>query len=209
MLAIPVCIVYIQLINPESLIKEFFLLKEFYLCAVFMLPATFATFAFGVNSSFIEKQITTPLSVFKILQGKFRFCSIISTLLFVVFLPSLFLEIKILELAAAFLFSVGFVFCGLFFTSLYSYKPFDIKASSFYNYQGNDAGSMFAPLLVLLVAFGFVALMYWLFNQTVTLITMSIVGIIFIATNRIWLKFIAQRFEETKYLRLERFNGDY
>jgi hypothetical protein len=207
MLAFPVCIVYPQFINPESLVKEFFLLKEFYLCAVFMLPATFATFTFGVNSSFIEKQITTPLSVFKILQGKFRFFSIVSICLFVAFLPSLFLEIKILELAAAFLFSVGFVFCGLFFTSLSSYKPFDIKASSFYNYQGsNDAGSVFVQVVVMLIVCGLVALIYLLFNQTVTLIMMSIVGIIFIATNRIWLKFIAQRFEETKYLRLERFN---
>jgi hypothetical protein len=185
---------------------EIFVIKECFLGGFFALPASFATFAFSSGTMFIEKQVITPLSVFKILQAKYRLYCIVSIVLFILFLPSLFLErIILIQLVAAFLFSVGFVFGGLFCSSLVSYKPFDIKASYFYNYQGVDAGSYFFPILVLIVAFGFIVLLYWLFNETVTLIVMSLIGLVFIATNRIWLKKISQCFEKTKYYRLERF----
>jgi hypothetical protein len=193
-----------QLAN-EGLIKEAFLFKEFFLWAIFALPANFATFAFSTNAAFIEKQIITPLSIFQLLQAKYRLYCIISIVLFILFLPTIFLGVKIMELVAAFLFSTGFAFFGLFCSSLLSYKPFDIKASSFYNYQGVDAATYFFPILVLIVAVGFTTLFYWLFNETITLIAMSLIGLVFIATNRIWLRKISKSFEKTKYYRLECF----
>ncbi|GHV57677.1 hypothetical protein FACS1894182_07150 [Bacteroidia bacterium] len=113
--------------------------------------------------------------------------------------------VKLIELVAAFLFAIGFGFFGLFCLSLLSYKPFDIKASSFFNYQGSDAGNYFVPMLLIIVGFGFIALFYWLFNETVTLIAMSVIGLVFISTNRIWLEKIGKSFEKTQYRRLERF----
>jgi hypothetical protein len=113
--------------------------------------------------------------------------------------------INLMELVSALLFAVGFGFWGLFYSSLLSYKPFDIKASYFINYQGFDASNYFFPLLLLAIALGFKALVYWLFNETITLIAMSIVGLVFISTNKIWLKIISKKFEKTKYYRLECF----
>jgi hypothetical protein len=190
---------------------EIFVVKECFLWAIFALPASFATFAFSTNATFIEKQLITPLSIFKILQAKYRLYCIVSILLFILFLPNLFLPnlflvgITLMQLVAAFLFSAGFVFWGLFYSSLLSYKPFDIKASYFYNYQGVDAGNYFFPILVIIVAFGFAALFYWLFNETITLIVLSLTGLDFIATKQKWLNFIAKKFEQTKYRRLEYF----
>jgi hypothetical protein len=193
-----------QLVNLGSL-TETFLIKEFFLWGLFAMPANFATFAFSANATFIEKQLIAPLSIFKILQAKYRFYCIGSIVLFILFLPSLFLGVKLIQLLAAFLFSAGFAFFWLFCSSLLSYKPFDIKASSFYNYQGVGAGSYFFPMLALVIGFGFMALFYWLFNETITLIAMSIIGLVFIATNRIWLEKISKSFEKTKYRRLECF----
>ncbi|GHT76186.1 hypothetical protein FACS189463_0770 [Bacteroidia bacterium] len=115
------------------------------------------------------------------------------------------LDVKFMELIAAFLFAVGFAFFGLFYSSLLSYKGFDIKASYFMNYQGADSGNYFFPMVVMLVGVGFIALFDWLSNEIITLIAMSFAGLIFIITNRIWLEKIGKSFEKTKYRRLECF----
>jgi hypothetical protein len=203
MLLLP-SMIYMHLAN-SSLQKETFLLKEFFLWAMFTLSANFATFAFSINAAFIEKQVIAPLSIFKILQAKYRFFCIVAIVLFILFLPSMFLGVKLMELLAAFLFAVGFGFFGLFLTSLSSYKPFNIKGSYFLNYQGFDVGNYLSPILVMAVAWGFTSLLYYLFNEIITLISMSLIGLVFILTNRIWLGIIGKKFEKTKYRRLERF----
>ncbi|GHT09541.1 hypothetical protein FACS189426_08280 [Bacteroidia bacterium] len=195
---------YIQLAD-STLLKECFVIKECFLWAIFTLPANFATLAFSINASFIEKQVIAPLSIFKILQAKYRLYCITSGVLFILFLPSLFLGIKLMQLVAAFLFSVGFAFGGLFYSSLFSYKPFNIKASYFANYQGFDAGNYFFPMLMVIVALGLLSLFYWFFNEIITLTAMSLTGLVFIATNRIWLGKIGKNFEKSKYHRLECF----
>jgi hypothetical protein len=204
MLLLIVVVIYMQLYNLDSR-KEFFLIQEFFLWALFVGSANFATWALNINAAFIEKQIIAPVPVFKLLQAKYRLFCIIASVLFIVFLSSMFLGVKLVELVAAFLFAVGFGFFGLFYSSLFSYKPFDIKASSFGNYQGTDAGNFLFPILVMIVSFAFVALFYWIFNEIITLIAMSVVGLVFIAANRIWLEKIGKSFERTKYYRLERF----
>jgi len=203
-------LVYMQLADQlqlaKSWLKGIFLFKEFLFWAVFTVPATnYAVLAFSMDATFIEKLVITRESIFQLLQAKYRLYSIISIVLFILFLPSMLWGIKFIELIAALLFSIGFVSFGLFWSSLVSYKPFDIKASYFYNFQGFDASNYFFPILVLIVASGFIAFFYWLFNETITLIAMSIIGIIFIVTNKIWLGKISKSFERTKYRRLERF----
>jgi hypothetical protein len=194
-------------LTNSTLLKEpgAFLIRECFLWIIFAIPANFATLAFSINATFIERQIIAPLPVFKILQAKYRLFCIVSVILFILFLPSIFSGIKLTELIAAFLFAAGFGFFGLFLTSLTSYKPFNVKASSFYNFQGFHASNYLSPLLVLMVGVCFTELFYWLFNETITLIAMSLTGIVFIATSRIWLEKISKSFEKTRYRRLERF----
>jgi hypothetical protein len=198
---------FMQLAN-SGFLKEFFLIKTFFLWAIFALPAGFATLAFSINASFIEKQLISPLPIFKILQAKYRLYCIVSFVLFILFLPSMFFGIKPMQLVATFLFSAGFLFFGLFYSSLLSYKPFDVKASYFANYQGFNAAGYFFSMLVMIVAFGFTALFYWIFNETITLIAISLIGLVFIATNRIWLGKIGKNFEKSKYYRLECFREE-
>ena len=121
------------------------------------------------------------------------------------FFPSVYLGVTLIELIASFLFSVGFVFFGLFYSSLFSYKPYNIKGSSFFNYQGFDIGNYFIPMILMIVAFGIIAFFFWFFNEKITLIAMSLIGVVFIATNKIWLEKISGNFEKNKYRRLEYF----
>lgn len=194
---------YLQLVNSNSL-KEFFI-KECFLWAVFLLPANLATFIFSINAWFIEKQLIAPLSIYKTVQAKYHLFAMMSILLFILFLPTMFFGIKLIELFAAFVYAIGFGFFGLFLTSLIPSKPFNISSNYFLNYQGIDLLNYLVPFLVILVSVGLMALFYWLFNETITLIAMQVIGIIFTATSNIWLKKISQRFEKTKHRRLECF----
>jgi len=197
-------IVYMQFVNP--IVQENIMLREWFLWLVFSLPATFfATQTFSIDAMFIEKLVIVHMSIFQLLQAKYRLYSIISVVLFILFLPSMFLEVKLMELVAAFLFSIGFVFCGMFLTSLASYKPFDIKATYFYNFQGFDAGNILFLYLLIIVSMGLTGLLFLLFSETVALIAMSLIGLVFIVTSNIWLKKISTSFEKTKYRRLECF----
>ena len=197
-------IIYLQLANP--VVQESFLQKEGHLFMLFVLPtANFASIVFSINALFIEKQVTVPLPISKIVKAKYKFYCTLSFLLFIAFLPSLFLGITILELAGAFLFCIGFMYFGVFIYSLFTYKPFNVKSSVYFNYQGHTVGTFVYAALLVAISYGFVFL-YRIYDETITLIIMSVVGLVFIATNRIWLGFIARRFEKTKHYRLERFN---
>jgi hypothetical protein len=120
----------------------------------------------------------------------------------------MFLGIKLFQIIASFLYSTGFIFFGFFSISLLSKKTFDIKATSFYNWQGYDMSSQLYPILIILFAAGFTAFIYWLFGETATYTVMSAIGVTFIATHKIWLDHICRKFEKTKYKRLECFRED-
>jgi len=191
----------------SPVLHESFWIKEFLFIGLLSLFAQFAAYSLNTNASFFEKQMTMPVSVLKILQTKYYFFCITTAIALILLFPSIFFGIKFFTFFSSFLFVIGFMLFGLFYCSSFSYKPFDTKATAFYNYQGLDKGNYFFPLLIMTLAFGVILLSYWLFNETVAWILKSVIGIVFIATHRIWLKFIAQKIEEKKYYRIERFRG--
>lgn len=165
-----------------------------------------ATAPLAVNASFIEKQLTTPLSVFRILRAKYYFFCILSLIPFVLLLPTLFWNpIHFFDLFSTYLFVVGFMLFGSFCSNLFSYKPFEIKTSGFYNYQGMDKGNSLYPVFVMSLGVGAVVLVHWQFGETAAVIFKAVVGLAFIATHKIWLTFIARKIEAKKYYRIECF----
>ena len=182
------------------------LYTEFFLIAMMSIFAQFAVAPIAINASFIEKQLTTPLSVFKIVQMKYYFFCILSLIPFLLFLPILFWNtIHFFDLFSTYLFVIGFMLFGSFYSSLFSYKPFEIKSSGFHNYQGMDKGNFLYPLFVMLLGIGSVVLIHWQFGEMAAVIFKAVVGLAFIATHKIWLAFIARKIEAKKYYRIERF----
>jgi len=166
----------------------------------------YAPFSLAINASFVEKQLTMPLSMFRILQTKYYFFAILSLFPLIFSLTvSFWTTFHFLNILSAFVFIIGFMFFGSFYCLLFSYKPFNIKTSASYNFQGMDKGNHFFPILVLLIGAGFILLIYWLLGETVAIILKTIIGLTFIATHRTWLNFIAKKIENKKYYRLERF----
>ena len=169
------------------------------------IPTQMATYAFSTNGLFIEKQLTVPFSVFKILQAKYYFFCLFSSTVFVAMLPAVFLGVSILELVAMCLYVNGLMLAGLFYVNLFSYEVFDIKAGSSFNYQGFSWGSQIAYLAVFIVSVGLIVLGYLFVSEIITQIFMIIAGTFFIAVHKKWLEFIAKKIEEKKYYRIERF----
>jgi len=193
-------------LTTSSLLQESPLFTEFFLIGMMSLFAQYAVAPLAINASFIEKQLTIPLSVFKILQTKYYFFCILSLIPFILFLPiSFWNTIHILDLFSTYLFVIGFMLFGSFCCTLFSYKPFDIKSSGFANYQGMDKGNFLLPALPLFTGISFILLMFWLFNETVAVVLKTVIGLAFIATHKIWLNFIAKKIEEKRYYRLKRF----
>jgi len=193
-------------LTTSPTMQESTLFTEVFLIAMMGIFAQFAVYSLATNASFIEKQLTTSLSVFKILQIKFYFFCILSLIPFILFLPIAFWNtIHFFDLFSTFLFVIGFMLFGSFYSVLFSYKPFDIKASSFYNYQGAEIGNFLYPVFVSLLGIGSVVLIYWQLGETVAVIFKAVVGLAFIATYKIWLNYIARKIEAKKYYRIERF----
>ena len=182
------------------------LFVEVFLIGIMSLFAQYAVLSLAVNALFIEKQLTMSLSMFKILQAKYYFFCILSLIPFVLFLPVLFSgQVHFLSFLSTFLFVIGYVLFGIFYSILFSYKPFDIKASGFYNYQGADKGNYLFPVFIMFFGIGLVVLVHWQLGEMVAVIFKAVVGLAFIATHKIWLNFIAKKIEKKKYYRIERF----
>jgi hypothetical protein len=165
----------------------------------------FAIFVFSMNGSFMERLITSPLSVNKILETKYYFLCIVSFIMLLLMFPLMLLGISFFQLISSFLYAIGFLYFGFFYTSLYSYKTLDIKKTSFYNFQGINVANYLFPILLLVGATGLVVLIHWLLREIVTWTVMFATGLIFVATHKIWLKYISKKFEKTRYKRLECF----
>jgi len=196
------------MITTSPTYQDASLFLEVFLIAMMGIFAQFAVYSLATNAFFIEKQLTSPFSIFKILQIKYCFFCILSLIPFVLFLPILFSgQVHFLNLLSTFLFVVGFTLFSSFFSILFSYKPFDIKASSFYNFQGADKGNYFYPLFIMLLGIGSVVLVYWQLGETIAVIFKAVIGLAFIATHRVWLTFIARKVEAKKYYRIERFRN--
>jgi hypothetical protein len=201
-----VFVLYPQFINGNLTEGKHYILLEFFIIACFSLSGSyFAVFAFSMNGSFMEKLMTSPASAKAILESKYYFLCIISLIVVLLMLPCMFWGVKLFQLASAYSYVIGFVFFGFFYTALYSTKTLDIKQTSFYNWQGVSVLSYLLPISVILVATGIIAFIYWLFGENITYIAMSVVGIAFMATHKLWLKYICLKFEKTKYERLECF----
>jgi hypothetical protein len=185
----------------------YFIWRILFLIALLALPGTFyAPLCLTSNASFVEKLLTTnPKALFYSLQAKYYLYCIFSLIMLLSILPSIFIGVKIIEIISSFLFSIGFMHFLLFHCSLLSYQPLDIKSTSFYNLQGLTFLNQFIPILFFTFILGFIALMNWFFDEKITLIIISTIGIIFISMHKLWLRTICSHFEKTKYRRIECF----
>lgn len=197
---------YFLLMPSNFLIKNYFVCRMLFLVGLFSLPGTYyGVLSLGMMASFMEKIVTSPMPLYRILLAKYYLYSLYSTGLLHLFL-TVNMGISRWELLAAYLFSTGFMLLVFFRCMLLSYQPVDIRGMNFQNWQRSSLLSEFlAPVMIMTAAAGFMAALEWLAGETLTLLVMSVIGVGFIALHRWWMKSICKAVYKTKYRRLECF----
>ena len=198
---------YLLLTPTNSILNESFIWRELYLVGLFSLGATYyGVLALGISASYIEKLMISPKPLSTtILQTKYYLYSIFSLIIALIIMLIPVHKTNSEEIISAYLFSTGFVYYIMFQCSPLCYDPIDIKATSFYNWQGFTFTNQFFPAILLLAIMTLIAIGHWFLEKKITLIIMSIVGIIFITTHKLWIKSISKRIKKNKYRRLECF----
>ncbi len=198
---------YLMILSSNFIFFDYFVGRIFFLIALLSVPGTYyGSLCFSSNAIFIEKLlITNPRALFYSIQAKYYLYCVFSLIIALIISPSVLLGVKVVEIVPSLLFSIGFMYFALFYCSLLSYQPLDLKVSNFYNFQGFTFSNQFIPFLVFVFAFGFIGLVNWCFSEEITLIIISLVGIVFFSIHKLWLNSICHDFEKTKYKRLEYF----
>jgi hypothetical protein len=193
----------VYLMTNLNYVWPFFIVRIFFLCGLMVLPgATYCQFVFSTEASFIEKLIISPFPIYSILKAKYRLYCFFAFVMLAILLPSVLSGVKLEEIVSAFLFVIGLLYFVCFQCARFNIKSYDIKATKYYNWQGATSNQQVIGLVALFVPLGIVFLINQLFGENITLLMMSIIGIVFILTSKFWLMSISRDFEKNKYYRL-------
>lgn len=198
---------FLILSNPIT--KDYFVCRIFFLVTLFSIPGSYyGIFSLGTMASFIEKLMISPTPLFHILLSKYYIYCLYSTLILLLAFP-LNMGTDRLEIIASYLFAIGFMLFAFLRCTLLGNSPVNIKASGFQNWQGASFESLITVMILGIVA-GFIAAIYWLAGETITLVVISFVGACFILMHKYWIKSICRSMEKTKQHRMEcyRKNGE-
>ncbi|MDR3219163.1 MAG: DUF5687 family protein [Dysgonamonadaceae bacterium] len=189
---------YLELFTGSKFFVDYFIGKIIYIPLIIALPGiTLAQYFFGIESNFICKLMTIPVSHNAILIRKYYLYCLMSFCVFILLIPSLFFGIKMIELISSFMMAIGpFLFLG-FVTSLFNTEKYDLNAGIFVNWQGNSIKQYL--IMLILFAFVFVVLysLTFLFSEKEILLCMAIFGLIFIASCKIWILHIAEYYDKS------------
>jgi hypothetical protein len=122
-----------------------------------------------------------------------------------IFLPTILFGIKLSEIISSFLFSIGCFYFGCFQNGRFNIKKLDIKDKKYYNWQGYSLFQYLSTGLIFVIGIGIIFIINQLFGEEITLWVISIIGIIFILTNKLWLMSISRNFMKNRHYRLECF----
>jgi hypothetical protein len=161
-------------------------------------------FFFGIKANYMDKIMTIPLPFTLILKRKYYFYCFLSFIMFLLLIPAVFWGLTWLELLSALMFAVGpLSFFGLW-SSIFNDKKIDLKASVFFNYQGNTAKQylliVFFPCLLFFPIF---CLTYFV-SESMALLFMSVTGLIFIALHKIWITRLAIYYDKNILDKIEK-----
>lgn len=153
--------VYLQQLTP-SMESDFGLhVNPMLLFAIGFPSIILAQWVLGIEANFFSGIWTKPWSVEGILRRKYVFfCGICVVMTLLVVPAVLFMNMSVLALLAALLFSCGVFILPFMATCLFSSRM-DLFASAFFNYQGGNkqinifSFIMFVPMIIYFVAYYF------------------------------------------------------
>jgi hypothetical protein len=183
-------------INQNQL--GFILLGAIFITGIFMV--NYGQFLLAWQSSHFDEIMISNIGIRSYIESKFILMIVMST---IALLPSLFygfISWKIIPIEiAAYLFNVGIhtVLVTLFATR--NYKGFDISKSASFNYQGIGVVQWVYSLAIVLVGLIIYLPVALFFNTWLGIVSVGILGLIFLLLQNWWIDIIVKQFKKNKY----------
>lgn len=161
-------------------------------------------YGFSVEANFFNGLWTRPISIEKMLVGKFRFGWIAGFVGFVLCLPiCLWTDIKVLDLASVTIFSC--FFGGLLmFVDAYNCVPMDMFGNSFYKNR-NGSGFKMSLALAPFVAVGIGMASIYLLSGWKSQLLLSSLGFAGLIVFRPYVRWMVRRFMSNRYKFMEKY----
>ncbi|MEG0888913.1 MAG: DUF5687 family protein [Bacteroides sp.] len=166
----------------------------------------FLSTVMSYEGNYIDGLMSRKESILSLLRAKYYLYSIGILIPLVLMIPAIVMgKIAILMAVSWAIFSIGFIYFALFQLVVYNTKTVPLNAKIGVR-QNSGTG---LQNLVSFATLGLPILLYFvlksIFNETVSLYILLVIGIGFIATSRIWITNVYNRFMKRRYKNMEGF----
>lgn len=166
----------------------------------------FLSTVMSYEGNYIDGLMSRKESILSLLRAKYYLYSIGLLIPLVLMIPAIVMgKIAILMAVSWAIFSIGFIYFALFQLVVYNTKTVPLNAKIGVR---QNAGTGLQNL-VSFATLGLPILLYFvlksIFNETVSLYILLVIGIGFIATSRIWITNVYNRFMKRRYKNMEGF----
>ena len=182
--------------------RDFFVLYNYIIFGILFLSPLMS-----YEGNYIDGLMSRKESIYSLLRAKYILYSIALIIPFVLMIPGMVTgKVSVLECTAWIIFVPGAVYFCLFQLAVYNNKTLDLNAKM----TGRQNVGAGLQNLIAGGAFGVPLLLFFVLNATVgkevTPWILLVVGILFIATSRWWLRNVYHRFMKRRYKNMEGFH---
>ena len=161
------------------------------------------------EGNYIECLMVRQENIMSLLRAKYYFYMALLILPFILMLPTAIVgKCSLLMLLSMMFFTAGFLYFLFFQMAVYNKQTIPLnskfigKGSMETNYL-----QIVVEIAVFAVPLLFISLMKVVVGETITYVTLMVVGILFIATHKLWIRNIYKRMMLRKYVNLESFRS--
>ena len=172
-----------------------------------LLGATTLVRTMGYEGNYIDCLLVRREKILALLQAKYIFYSLLLILPFLLMLPVVLSgKWSFYMLFSYAIFTMGFQFFMVFQVAVYNKQsiPLNQKLTSKGGLDGNYI-QMIVIIVVFLVPNIIIGILQGLFSDNVAYSVLLVIGCIFIATSKIWIRNIYKRMMKRKYINIESF----
>ena len=169
----------------------------------------FGQFIPAWDSGYYKMLMSQNIKYEQYLRSKFILMVMSVVILFVLGIPYVYFGWKILiaHLAAA-IYNIGVNSHVILWGGSFNRKKIDLDKKAAFNYQGTGAVQWLIGIPLMLVPMGLFALINWLLGFEAAVATLVILGILGIVLHKKLMRFITQKYLDSKYKMIDAFSQD-
>lgn len=160
----------------------------------------------GYEGNYIDCLMVHKENIISLLKAKYYFYSMLLFLPLLLLLPTVFMgKCTILMLVSYMLFIAGAGYCMFFQLAVINKKTIPLNTKFIGKVNGHDYVKILVEMIVFFVPVTFISILQNMFSDTVAYLILMSIGIIFIFTNKLWIRNIYNRIMLKKYDTIEGF----